>query len=214
MNRNFLRISAFSLYMLFVVNVVNAQSENIGNAGTYITREMSFLEMTPMQTEQVYQINLQAVNAVENLNAQSISSTNIQEAQLKSFVSILKERNHALQELLSPAQFQLFKEHKITRAATFRTMVMAEMLDLSQDQLEPVGSINHKVVQKVRKELDAYFSADNNRGKKQAQRQLNKAFKKTDGAFDKVLSPQQAAIYHENATFLRNVLSEEYLTND
>lgn len=200
MNKKFLRVSVFSLFVLFATNSVNAQSQDVHNVSIYMTQGMSFLNMTPTQVEQVYQVNLQAANATEKVG------------NIEGFAKILKERNLSLKEILSPAQFQLFQENKMARAAIFRTVVMTKMLDLSQDQLEPVFNINQKVVENVRKDLDAYFSADNNSGKNKAKRKLHKALKKTDKAFDKVLSPHQITIYHENAEFLRNVISEEYVT--
>ncbi|WP_343560685.1 hypothetical protein [Sphingobacterium sp.] len=209
MNKFIVRIGVLSLFALLEVNAAHAQSQEAEKVGLYITQEMSFLNMTATQAEQVYQINLQAANAVENLRQNSNAAEN-----MESFTDILKHRNLAVQEILSPVQFQLFKENKIIRAATFRTIVMAKMLDLSQDQLDPIFEINQTVVKNVRKDLDLYFSTDNNRGKKNAQRKLHKALKKTDKAFEKVLSPQQTAIYHENVDLLRNVLREEYGTKD
>lgn len=209
MNKKILRIASVSLFMLLASNSVNAQTQPV-EIGTYITQEMSFLNMTPLQAQQIYEINIQAVAAVENLDQKSFSQNSSQKENFESFAKILKERNLALQEILSPAQFQLFQENKIARAATFRTMVMARMLDLSNDQLTPIFNINQKVVENVRKDLDIYFSANNNRGKNNAQRKLHKALKKADKAFDQVLSPQQITTYHENADFLRSVLREEY----
>lgn len=209
MNKFIVRIGVLSLFALLEVNAAHAQSQEAEKVGLYITQEMSFLNMTTTQAEQVYQINLQAANAVENLRQNSNAAEN-----MESFTDILKQRNLAVQEILSPVQFQLFKENKIIRAATFRTIVMAKMLDLAQDQLDPIFEINQTVVKNVRKDLDLYFSTDNNRGKKNAQRRLHKALKKTDKAFEKVLSPQQTAIYHENVDLLRNVLREEYGTKD
>ena len=86
------------------------------------------------------------------------------------------------------------------------------MLDLTDDQLQPVFVVNQKVVEEVRQDLDAYFSSDKNRSKKSAQRKLEKSLKKADKAFDTILSPQQTKIYHENADFLREVLREEFGT--
>lgn len=215
MNKKILRIASVSLFMLLASNTVNAQTQSVEKIGTYITQEMSFLHMTPLQAEHIYQINVQAAAAaVENLDQKSFAQNSSQKENFESFAKILKERNLALQEILSPAQFQLFQENKIARAATFRTMVMARMLDLSNDQLTPVFNINQKVVENVRKDLDIYFSANNNRGKNNAQRKLHKALKKADKAFDQILSPQQITTYHENADFLRSVLREEYGTKN
>lgn len=214
MNNFFLTTAVLSLIMLLASNAVNAQSQDVEKVGTFITQEMSYLNMTAAQSEQVYQINLQAANEIEKLDRESLSHNATQAENLEGFAKILKQRNLDLQEILSPTQFQIFQENKMARAATFRTIVMAQMLDLTQDQLEPVFNINQKVVENVRKDLDTYFSTDNNRSKKKAQSKLYKALKKTDKAFDKVLSPQQTTIYHENVDFLRNVLREEYRTND
>lgn len=214
MNKFIVRIGVLSLFALLETNAVHAQSQEAEKVGLYITQEMSFLNMTTTQAEQVYQINLQAANAVENLrqnsNVQQIGTAE----NIEGFTDILKQRNLAVQEILSPVQFQLFKENKIIRAATFRTIVMTKMLDLTQDQLDPIFEINQTVVKNVREDLDIYFSADNNRGKRNAKRKLHKALKKTDKAFDNVLSPQQTTIYHENVDLLRNVLREEYGTKD
>ncbi|MCS4224292.1 hypothetical protein [Sphingobacterium sp. BIGb0165] len=214
MNKFIVRIGVLSLFALLEINAAHAQSQEAEKVGLYITQEMSFLNMTTTQAEQVYQINLQAANAVEDLrqnsNAQQIGAAE----NIEGFTGILKQRNLAVQEILSPVQFQLFKENKIIRAATFRTIVMAKMLDLTQDQLDPIFDINQTVVKNVREDLDTYFSADNNSGKKNAQRRLHKALKKTDKAFDKALSPQQTTIYNENVDLLRNVLREEYGTKD
>ena len=214
MNKKILRIASISLFLLFANNTVNAQTQPIEEIGTYITQNMSFLTMTPVQAEQIYQINLEAATAVENLDQKSFAQNSSQKENFESFAKILKERNLALQEILSPAQFQLLQENKIARAATFRTMVMARILDLSNDQLTPVFNINQKVVENVRKDLDAYFSSENNRGKNNAQRKLHKALKKADKAFDQVLNSQQITTYHENADFLRSVLREEYGTKN
>lgn len=214
MNKKILRIASVSLFMLLASNTVNAQTQPVEKISTYITQEMSFLNMTPLQAQQIYQINVQAAVAVENLDQKSFAQNSSQKENFESFAKILKERNLALQEILSPAQFQLFQENKIARAATFRTMVMARMLDLSNDQLTPIFNINQKVVENVRKDLDIYFSANNNRGKNNAQRKLHKALKKADKAFDQILSPQQITTYHENADFLRSVLREEYGTKN
>jgi hypothetical protein len=214
MNKRFLRTTALSLFMLFVVNTVNAQSHGAEKIGSYLTQEMSFLNMTPTQGEEVFQINLLAAGHVETLDRESHAQNNTQAENLAAFASILKQRNLALQEILSPIQFELFLENKIARAAIFRAVVMAKMLDLSQDQLAPVLDINQTVVENVRTELDTYFSTDSNRGRKKAQRKLRKALKKTDQAFDEVLSPLQKTIYHEKADILRNVISGEYGIKD
>lgn len=214
MNNFSLRISTLGLFLIFTNHVVNAQSKNVENIGTYITNEMSFLNMTTLQTEQVYQINLHAANTLENLNNESKAQHFTHAEEIDGLIKILKQRNIALQELLSPSQFQLFKENKIVRAATFRTMVMNKMLDLTQDQLDSVFDINQKAAENVRKELDAYLSADSKRSKRKAQHRLQQSFKQTDKAFDKILSPQQTTIYHENVDLLRNIIREEYNTND
>lgn len=213
MNKKILRIASVSLFMLLASNTVNAQTQPV-EIGTYITQNMSFLNMTPLQAQHIYQINVQAATAVENLDQKSFAQNSSQKENFESFAKILKERNLALQEILSPAQFQLFQENKIARAATFRTIVMARMLDLSNDQLTPIFNINQKVVENVRKDLDIYFSANNNKGKNNAQRKLHKALKKADKAFEQILSPQQITTYHENADFLRSVLREEYGTKN
>lgn len=214
MNKKFLKTAALSLFVLLATNTVKAQSQDVEKLGTYITQEMSYLNMTPAQAEQVWQINLQAASAVDKLDQESLAQNTTQVENLEGFVSILKQRNLDLKDILSPAQFQLFQENKLARAATFRTIVMAKKLDLTQDQLDPVFDINQQVVENVRKDLDAYFTADNKRAKKKAKSKLSKALKKTDQAFDTVLSPQQITIYHENADFLRNVIREEYGTKD
>jgi hypothetical protein len=170
--------------------------------------------MTTSQTEQVYQINLRAANTLESLNNESKAQHLTHAEEIDGLIKILKQRNIALQELLSPTQFEIFKENKIVRAATFRTMVMNKMLELTQDQLDPVFDINQKTAEHVRNELEAYLSADSKRSKRKAQHRLQQTFKKTDQAFDKILSPQQVAIYHENVELLRNVIREEYNTND
>lgn len=214
MNKRFLRTTALSLFMLFASNATNAQSQDAEKIGFYLTQEMSFLNMTSTQGELVFQINLLAASHVETLDRESHAQNNTQAENLAAFVSILKQRNLALQEILSPIQFELFLENKIARTAIFRTVVMAKMLDLSQDQLAPVLDINQTVVGNVRTELDTYFSTDSNRGRKKAQRKLRKALKKTDQAFDEVLSPLQKTIYHEKADILRKVISGEYGIKD
>ncbi|MCD1118145.1 hypothetical protein [Chryseobacterium turcicum] len=214
MNKKKLRIGISSLFIMLASMHLNAQSQQVEKAGIYMTQEMSFLNMTPIQVEQVYQANLEAAEAVENLDKESIAQNSAQSENIESFAKILKERNHSLQDILSPVQFQLFQENKIARAATFRTIVMARMLDLSNDQLTPVFNINQEIVENVRKDLDIYFSANNNRGKNNAQRKLHKALKKADKAFDQILSPQQIITYHENADFFRNIISEEYGTKN
>jgi len=214
MNKRFLRTTALSVFMLFASNATNAQSQDVEKIGFYLTQEMSFLNMTSTQGELVFQINLLAASLVETLDRESHAQNNTQAENLAAFVSILKQRNLALQEILSPIQFEFFLENKIARTAIFRTVVMAKMLDLSQDQLAPVLDINQTVVGNVRTELDTYFSTDSNRGRKKAQRKLRKALKKTDQAFDEVLSPLQKTIYHEKADILRNVISGEYGIKD
>lgn len=214
MNKRFLRTTALSLFMLFASNATNAQSQDAEKIGFYLTQEMSFLNMTSTQGELVFQINQIAAGDVEKLDRESHAQNNTQAENLAAFASILQQRNLALQEILSPIQFELFLENKIARTAIFRTVVMAKMLDLSQDQLAPVLDINQTVVGNVRTELDTYFSTDSNRGRKKAQRKLRKALKKTDQAFDEVLSPLQKTIYHEKADILRNVISGEYGIKD
>jgi len=214
MNKRFLRTTALSVFMLFASNATNAQSQDAEKIGFYLTQEMSFLNMTSTQGELVFQINQIAAGDVETLDRESHAQNNTQAENLAAFASILQQRNLALQEILSPIQFELFLENKIARTAIFRTVVMAKMLDLSQDQLAPVLDINQTVVGNVRTELDTYFSTDRNRGRKKAQRKLRKALKKTDQAFDEVLSPLQKTIYHEKADILRNVISGEYGIKD
>lgn len=214
MNKRFLKTAALTSFLLFAVNAVNAQSQGAEKTSSYLTQEMSFLNMTSAQAEQIFQINLIAAGTVEKLDRESHAYNNTKAENLAAFATILKQRNLALQEILSPVQFELFLENKIARAAIFRTAVMVKMLDLSQDQVAPVLAINQTVVENVRTELDIYFSADRNRGKKKAQRKLRKALKNIDQVFDEVLSPVQTTIYHEKADFLRKVISEEYGTKD
>lgn len=210
MNKQFLKVGVFSLFMLFASNKVNAQSQQVQEVAGYITQQMSYLNMTPTQAQQVFQINLQAANAVEVLDEKSLTLNASQSENFEGLAKILHQRNVSLQEVLSPTQFQVFKENKIAKAATFRTILMANMLDLTQDQLQPVYNINQTVVESVRQNLDAYFTADKESSKNKAQRKLHKELKKSDKAFDKVLSPQQTILYHENADFLRTILREEY----
>ena len=210
MNKQFLKVGVFSLFMLFASNKVNAQSQQVQEVAGYITQQMSYLNMTPTQAQQVFQINLQAANAVEVLDEKSLTLNASQSENFEGLAKILHQRNVSLQEVLSPTQFQVFKENKIAKAATFRTILMANMLDLTQDQLQPVYNINQTVVESVRQNLDAYFTADKESSKNKAQRKLHKKLKKSDKAFDKVLSPQQTILYHENADFLRTILREEY----
>lgn len=210
MNKQFLKVGVFSLFMLFASNKVNAQSQQVQEVAGYITQQMSYLNMTPTQAQQVFQINLQTANAVEVLDEKSLTLNASQSENFEGLAKILHQRNVSLQEVLSPTQFQVFKENKIAKAATFRTILMANMLDLTQDQLQPVYNINQTVVESVRQNLDAYFTADKESSKNKAQRKLHKELKKSDKAFDKVLSPQQTILYHENADFLRTILREEY----
>ncbi|WP_300670258.1 hypothetical protein [Soonwooa sp.] len=212
MVKNFLKVSAFSLLMVFASTKVNAQSQHVEKLGAYITNEMSFLNMTQDQSQQVYKINLDAATAIENLDEKSFTQNTTQQENFKGLAEVLKTRNTALKEVLSPTQFEVFQTNKILRGATFRTMLMSRMLDLTDDQLQPVFAVNQKVVEEVRQDLDTYFSSDKNRNKKSAQRKLEKNLKKADKAFDTILSPQQIKIYHENADFLREVLREEFGT--
>lgn len=73
MNKKILRIASVSLFMLLASNSVNAQTQPIEEIGTYITQEMSFLNMTPLQAQQIYQINVQAAASVENLDQKSFA---------------------------------------------------------------------------------------------------------------------------------------------
>jgi len=213
MNKNILTVSIFSLLMTFTGIDAKAQTSPAEQISEYITSEMSFLTMTADQSQQIYQINLQSALALEDLDKKRAGLSTSQADNMKDFVQILKDRNAALYKVLSPAQYDLFYEDKIARAATFRTFIMFQMLDLTQDQMETVFNINRKVVEGIRPELDAYFSAGNNRGRKKAQRKLQKSLKNADQVFDQVLSPQQIKIYHENADFLRKAIREDYGTN-
>ena len=201
-----------SLFFVFASTNANAQSRHVEKLGAYITNEMSFLNMTQDQAQQVYKINLDAATAIENLDEKSFMQNTTQQENFKGLAQVLKTRNTSLQEVLSPTQFEVFQTNKILRGATFRTMLMSRMMDLTDDQLQPVFAVNQKVVEEVRQDLDAYFSSDKNRSKKSAQRKLEKSLKKADKAFDTILSPQQTKIYHENADFLREVLREEFGT--
>lgn len=201
-----------SLFFVFASTNANAQSQHVEKLGAYITNEMSFLNMTQDQAQQVYKINLDAATAIENLDEKSFMQNTTQQENFKGLAQVLKTRNTSLQEVLSPTQFEVFQTNKILRGATFRTMLMSRMMDLTDDQLQPVFAVNQKVVEEVRQDLDAYFSSDKNRSKKSAQRKLEKSLKKADKAFDTILSPQQTKIYHENADFLREVLREEFGT--
>lgn len=201
-----------SLLFVFASTNANAQSQHVEKLGAYITNEMSFLNMTQDQAQQVYKINLDAATAIENLDEKSFMQNTTQQENFKGLAQVLKTRNTSLQEVLSPTQFEVFQTNKILRGATFRTMLMSRMMDLTDDQLQPVFVVNQKVVEEVRQDLDAYFSSDKNRSKKSAQRKLEKSLKKADKAFDTILSPQQTKIYHENADFLREVLREEFGT--
>ena len=201
-----------SLFFVFASTNANAQSQHVEKLGAYITNEMSFLNMTQDQAQQVYKINLDAATAIENLDEKSFMQNTTQQENFKGLAQVLKTRNTSLQEVLSPTQFEVFQTNKILRGATFRTMLMSRMMDLTDDQLQPVFVVNQKVVEEVRQDLDAYFSSDKNRSKKSAQRKLEKSLKKADKAFDTILSPQQTKIYHENADFLREVLREEFGT--
>ena len=212
MVKKFFKVSALSLILAFASTNVNAQSQHVEKIGAYITDKMSFLNMTQDQSQQVYKINLEAATAIENLDKNSLSQGTTQQEDFKNLAQILKTRNTALQTVLSPTQFEVFQTNKILRGATFRTMIMSRLLDLTDDQLQPVFAVNQKVVEEVRQDLDAYFSSDKNRNKKSAQRKLEKNLKKADKAFDSILSPQQIKVYHENADFLRDVLREEFGT--
>jgi len=125
MNKRFLRTTALSLFMLFASNATNAQSQDAEKIGFYLTQEMSFLNMTSTQGELVFQINQIAAGDVETLDRESHAQNNTQAENLAAFASILQQRNLALQEILSPIQFELFLENKIARTAIFRTVVMA-----------------------------------------------------------------------------------------
>ena len=201
-----------SLFFVFASTNANAQSQHVEKLGAYITNEMSFLNMTQDQAQQVYKINLDAATAIENLDEKSFMQNTTQQENFKGLAQVLKTRNTSLQEVLSPTQFEVFQTNKILRGATFRTMLMSRMMDLTDDQLQPVFAVNQKVVEEVRQDLDAYFSSEKSRSKKSAQRKLEKSLKKADKAFDTILSPQQTKIYHENADFLREVLREEFGT--
>lgn len=201
-----------SLFFVFASTNANAQSQHVEKLGAYITNEMSFLNMTQDQAQQVYKINLDAATAIENLDEKSFMQNTTQQENFKGLAQVLKTRNMSLQEVLSPTQFEVFQTNKILRGATFRTMLMSRMMDLTDDQLQPVFAVNQKVVEEVRQDLDAYFSSEKSRNKKSAQRKLEKSLKKADKAFDTILSPQQTKIYHENADFLREVLREEFGT--
>lgn len=214
MTRKFLGIGLLSLFLMFASNKVEAQSPDAEKMGVYLTQEMSFLNMTPLQAEQVNQINIQAVNALGKLDEKSIALNSTQSENINDFAKILKERSLALKEILTPSQFQNFQENKILRAAAFRTFVMAHMLDLTEDQRMPVFGINQNVVENVRKDLDTYFSAPSKNKKRSAERKLQKALKKADKDFDQILSPKQSEIYHENVEVLRKSLREEYGIND
>jgi hypothetical protein len=145
------------------------------------------LSLTPDQTAQLKQINLDALGKMKPLKAQSGSD---KKAMAKGMQGILKDRQAALAAMMSPEQLKAYQPIQQADTAAVATNLMAGPLQLTDDQIQKITQINLKAIQNL-------TAASGERRRLKKKREMGSTMEEREAALKNVLTPPQWATYQQ-----------------
>ena len=139
------------------------------------------LGLTPDQTQQIVQINSNALKQLQALKANPPADR--MEA-AKALRSIIDTRKAALGQLFTPEQMKKYTATNQKDAASLMTLSLDSALNLTNDQMKNTDKVNLAYIQKA-------SAALNLSDKTEAVRALTMAQNDYDSALQKILTPDQ-----------------------
>lgn len=206
-------ISAVFITALVAVTTpqLKAQIGSSNSVSENMTASMSYLELTEDQTNKVLYINKVAADSINALDQKIGDNSNIMnnKAITNELIGIMVQRDKSLRSILTPEQMSKFEQSRIKELASFRTLVMIPLLDLTDQQIPQAFAINLKSAEAMQKDLDKRNKSKKATNDQDARRIITTEFKKSDKDFEAILSPAQLKIYKSNEQLLIDAVKHD-----
>ncbi|PKF73486.1 hypothetical protein [Chryseobacterium sp. PMSZPI] len=197
-------ISACCIIAFMAGSLFKAQIASANTISENMTANLDYLNLTDNQKNKVLYINKVAADSLNALDKKIGNNSNIlnNKAITSELVSIMVQRDASLRKILTPEQEGQFEKNRIKELASFRTLVMIPLLDLTDQQVPQVYDINFKSVQAMQNDLDKRNKSNRATNEQDARRIITNQFKNVDKDFEAILSPSQITIYKNNEQML------------
>lgn len=194
---------SFFLVLGFVTrhaNAQDAQKEQITKIARVMTDTMTRqLSLSEKQAAPVQSANETAVAQLLQLAQQKTQDTTLQgSALVKQVMGIIKQRDEAVQKLLTPDQMKRYEELKTERMADLQTQMMRTQLDLTEEQVPKVYKINYKYAKIMKANMQKVKESERRRQKAQAAKSAKADSAEKDKELKAVLNPEQYKVYEKN----------------
>jgi len=168
------------------------------------------LNLTPDQAQKVSQINMNEARGFQRAFGKYKGSAD-KRGMIKEVLAVNKTREMQLRKVLTPQQWQMRQTNKPERVARMMTRMMTLQLNLTDQQVPEVEQINLTAAREMQSEVG---SAGNLRGKPLRERlrtvgDIKSAMEERDRSLQKVLTPEQWAIYHESHEEMKGIMREK-----
>ncbi|MDR2235163.1 MAG: phage tail assembly chaperone [Chryseobacterium sp.] len=183
---------------------LKAQMGSTTSISEEMTSKLDYLDLTDNQTNKVLYINKVAADSLDALDKKVGDNSNIlnNKAITSELIGIMVQRDKSLRAILTPEQMKAFEKNRVKQLASFRTLVMIPLLDLTDQQIPQIFAINLKGVESMQKELDKRNQSKKTTSDQEARHIITNGFKSTDKDFEAILSPSQQKIYKDNEELL------------
>lgn len=205
------------LVLFFTVGIIrSAQAQDTRQAKvTQIAKAMTDtmtrqLSLSKEQATSVQPINETAVTQLLELSQKKAQDSTLKgETLAKQVMGIIKQRDEAVQKLLTTEQKTRYEEVKTERMADLQTQMMRAQLDLTEEQAPKVYAINYKYAKIMKANMQKVKENERRRGKVKAARNAKEDSAEKDREMKAVLSSAQYETYQKNKQEMQAAIKQK-----
>jgi hypothetical protein len=171
-----------------------------------MTRQLS---LTEKQAGSVQGLNETAVTQLLQLaQKKAVDSTMKGGVLAKQVIGIMKQRDAALQKLLTPDQLKIYEQLKLERWTDLQTEMMRTQLDLTDAQVPQVYRINYKYIPILMADVQKIQGNDRKLKKARAAKSAQADSAEKDKELKAIFSVAQYEVYIKNKQEMQAAIKE------
>jgi hypothetical protein len=192
-------------------NAQDAQKAKVTQTAKAMTDTMTLqLSLTPQQASSVQSINETAVARLLELSQKKAQDSTLKgETLAKQVMSVMKQRDEAVQKLLTSEQQEKYEEIKTERMADLQTQMMRTQLDLTDEQIPKVYQINYKYAKIMKADMQKAKESDRRRGKRKVAKGAKADLEGKDKEMKEVLTASQYEAYVKNKQEMQAAIKQK-----
>lgn len=204
-------LKCFAVGFVFLLSMTaNAQQQAVSKLAQNMTDSLAYLQLTDQQKTSALGLNTTAATSLVQLAQKAKQDTSFKgKALCQQVMGVMKQRNAGLTKMLTPDQQGLYKQHQVQQLADLQTKMMTTQLDLTDEQVPQVYSLNLKETGEMMQDMQKVQDSKRKLQKLRAAKSLKSDSGDKDKAMKKILSEDQYAKYEKNKEAMQAAMKEK-----